>query len=173
VERTTSYPEILTEDEAIKKAQAILADRATIQTGSLRSWEAFDVYPGDVALVEAPDEGIAGDFRVAAIEYWWLKDATYVTLAENAEGVLDVLVGMTDEITRIDNRAADPDVAPVQVMALEATLLDFDVEIKIWSRTVPDSAFVWGAFRGGWGDPLQGGGVWGDQRGALTLLVDE
>lgn len=167
---TKTYPEITTEEAAEQKARQILTDRSTIQTGTLTTWGAFDVTPGDVTPVTVPDQRVDRDFRVAEITYKWRDDETEIRLAENSDGVLDTLVDLSQEISRIDSRAADESATITQFTEL-AQEVGVDLDVTVHKRTVPDDQLTFGPLNGGWGDPRVGGGRWGDQRGRRERLV--
>lgn len=170
IEETKTYPEIGSEKAAERKARQIMNDRSVIQTGTLDTWEAFRVRPGDVTHVRVPDQGVDQDFRVAEITYTWQDDETEVKLAENSEGVLDTLVSLSQEVSRIDSRAADESATITQFVEL-AEDVGVEFEVAAYKRTVPADQLTFGPTYGGWGDPRAGGGYWGDQRGTREQLL--
>jgi len=167
---TKSFPEIATEEAAERKARQILNDRSVIQTGSLDTWEAFGVRPGDVTRVVVPEQDVDRDFRVAEITYRWADDETEVRLAENTGGVVDTLVSLSNEVARIDSRAADDSATITQFLEFGQDL-GVEVDLAAYKRTVPDDQLLFGETKGGWGDPRTGGGLWGDQRGDRERLI--
>lgn len=164
VEVVKTYPELASEAEARQKAAAILADRQVIRTGIVTTWGGAKVRPGDVCAVRVPDQQINGTYRVAQIEYDWDSGETTVKLAENSEGVVDVLAELSDEVSRIDARAADGDAPLLEIVDLTEEIV-VDVELAVYTRLVPGDMFVFGSARGGLGDPVAGGGRIGDHRG--------
>ena len=150
IEAVKTYPEITTEDAARAKAAQILADRQVIRTGTLETWGALAVRPGDVCWVVVEDQQVDGDYRVAQIEYSWSEERTVVTLAENSDGVVDVLVELSDEVSRIDARAADTDASILEVIQIDEPI-GVAVEIAVYTREVPEDAFLLGANRAGLG----------------------
>lgn len=160
IEAVKTYPEIATEEAARAKAAQILADRQVIRTGTLETWGALAVRPGDVCRVEVEDQQVDGDYRVAQIEYSWSEERTVVTLAENSDGVVDVLVELSDEVSRIDARAADTAAPVLEVIQIDEPM-GIAVEIAIYTREVPEDAFLLGVSRAG----LGAAGKIGDQRG--------
>ncbi|NEU57108.1 hypothetical protein [Halorussus sp. MSC15.2] len=164
VGETKTYPEIADEKTAEQKARQILNDRSAVQTGTLKTWEAFEVTPGDVTSVVVPEQGVNRDFRVAEVTYKWRDDRTEIKLAENSDGVLDTLVSLSQEVSRLDSRAADESATITQIVDLaEQAGVEFD--LTAYKRSVPDDQLLFGQLKGGWGDPRSGGGRWGDQRG--------
>ncbi|MDI6877536.1 MAG: hypothetical protein QMC96_12290, partial [Methanomicrobiales archaeon] len=165
IEITRVYPEIATEDAARAKARQILDEKRSIRTGELRTWNAFAVRPGDVCRVEVEDQQVDGEFRVAQIEYFWPDGETAVRLAENAEGVVDVLVEISDEVSRIDARAADLDATLLEVVGLE-TELEIETELAVYITRVLAAVFLCGdpaaTSAGALGDTAIGGGALGD-----------
>ena len=166
IEAVKSYPEIATEDAARAKAAQILADRSVIRTGTLETWGALAVRPGDVCRVVVEDQQVDGDYRVAQIEYTWRDETTVVTLAENSDGVVDVLVELSDEVSRIDARAADTDASILEVIQIDEPIT-IEVEIAVYTREVPEDAFLLGSARAG----LGAAGKLGDQRGDRVRVV--
>ena len=166
IEAVKTYPEIATEDAARAKAAQILADRQVIRTGTLETWGALAVRPGDVCRVEVEDQQVDGDYRVAQIEYSWSEERTVVTLAENSDGVVDVLVELSDEVSRIDARAADTSAPVLEVVQIDEPI-GVEVDIAVYVREVPEDAFLLGANRAG----LGAAGKLGDQRGDRVRVV--
>lgn len=170
VGETKTYPEIADAAIAEQKARQILNDRSAVLTGTLKTWEAFGVTPGDVTSVVVPEQGVNRDFRVAEITYEWRDDRTEITLAENSDGVLDTLVSLSQEVSRIDSRAADEDATITQIVDL-AEQVGVQLDLTAYKRTVPDDQLLFGTTKAGWGDPRAGGGLWGDQRGPREEIV--
>ena len=166
IEAVKTYPEIATEEAARAKAAQILADRQVIRTGTLETWGALAVRPGDVCRVEVEDQQVDEDYRVAQIEYSWSEERTVVTLAENSDGVVDVLVELSDEVSRIDARAADTDAPVLEVIQIDEPI-GVEVDIAVYVREVPEDAFLLGANRAG----LGAAGKLGDQRGDRVRVV--
>ncbi len=166
IEAVKTYPEIATEDAARAQAAQILADRSVIRTGTLETWGALAVRPGDVCRVVVEDQQVDGDYRVAQIEYSWRDETTVVTLAENSDGVVDVLVELSDEVSRIDARAADTDASVLEVIQIDEPI-GVEVDIAVYVREVPEDAFLLGANRAG----LGAAGKLGDQRGDRVRVV--
>ena len=164
VEVVKTYPELASEAEARQKAATILADRQVIRTGTVTTWGGVRIRPGDVCAVRVPDQQVDGTYQIAQIEYDWDSGETVVKLAENSEGVVDVLAQLSDEVSRIDARAADGDAPLLEIVDLTEEIV-VDVELAVYTRLVPGDMFVLGTARGGLGDPVAGGGRIGDQRG--------
>lgn len=170
IEKTANYPEIDSEETAENKARKILNGGTQIRTGKLRTWEAFDVYPGDVTRVIDPDQNVDGDYRVAELTYRWQEDETEVRLAENSAGVVDVLASQSDEVTRVDAKQADETAAVNEILDLSQNI-EIETEIEIYTYTIPDDMFVFGVTKGGLGDTRAGGGLLGDRRGNRTQVI--
>ncbi len=166
IEAVRTYPEIATEDAARAKALQILADRSVIQTGTLETWGGLSVRPGDVCRVVVEDQQVDGDYRVAQIEYAWRDETTVVTLAENSDGVVDVLVELSDEVSRLDARAADTDATVLEIVRLVEPVV-VETEIKVWTRAVPATMFTFGVHRG----RLGAGSTIGDSRGERVQVI--
>jgi len=136
VEVVKTYPEISSEAEARQKAAAILADRQVIRTGTVTTWGGTRIRPGDVCAVRVPEQQIDGTYRIAQVEYDWDSGETAVKLAENSEGVVDVLAQLSDEVSRIDARAADGDAPLLEIVDLTEEIV-VDVELTVWAWMTP------------------------------------
>lgn len=167
IEQVETYTEISSEAEARAKAQSILDDSEVIQTGSLKTWGGLAIRPGDVTHVAVEDQQVDGDFRVAAIEYDLSSDETTITLAENGEGVVDVLVELSDKVSRIGAANADTDAALVEYIAAKETIEIIEI-VKVYTRAVPETMFTLGVNRG----KLGAGSTIGDSRGAKTEVTE-
>jgi hypothetical protein len=170
IEKTANFPEIVNEATAETRARKILGAQTSIRTGKLRSWDAFDVTPGDIATVTAPAQNVDGEFRVAEIEYRWQADETRLRLAENSAGVVDVLSGLSDEVTRVDAKGADENASVNEVVDLLGEVV-VETDIEVLTYSVPADQLLFGDWKGGFGDPDVGGGRLGDQRGDATKVV--
>lgn len=169
IEVARTYPEITTEEDARNRAAAILANRTVIRTGEIETWGAVRVRPGDVCAVRVPDQRIDGSYRVAQIEYAYPEDQTVVKLAENNEGVVDVLVELSDEVSRIDARDADPDATLLEVVNLLEEV-EIETELAVYVIHVAAGVFLFGEPGGNLGDPHAGGGVLGDPGGRTRVI---
>lgn len=174
IETSKSYPEITFDPEdpeskeeaeeiARRKGRKIVQGRTGILKGEVKSWSGFDVDAGDIIFVQDTDKDISGEFRIAEIEYNYSSGDTIFRLAENKEGVIDILVEMSEEVTRIDLRDADEDVVPTEYVAINNQPA-FETKVKAFKITLPEEQFLWGERLGGWGHPDIGGGRWGDNR---------
>ncbi len=175
IEMTSNYPEIENEDAARRKGQKLLRGKTGILRGQVITWGGFDVNPNDIIFVNVPEEGIKDEFRVAEIAYRYVSGETRLKLARNQEGVIDTLVSMSEEVTRIDLRNADETVSPTYFLTNQNPL-DIEVSLTAYKINVPDKQMLWGYPKGGWGHPdatgssETGGGYWGDQRGARVEI---
>lgn len=165
-----TYTEISTEPAARRKGKQILSGATAIQTGEITTWEAFEVDPGDVARVAVPEQNINGEYRVAEITHAWQDDETTVKLAENEQGVVDTLVELSDEVSRVEARPASntPTITRFTTLGMP---FEVQLEIAAYKRTMGDDALVFGEQYGGWGDERVGGGRWGDQRGERQQIL--
>jgi len=166
IEDVCTYTEITSEPEARVKAQSILDHCEVIQTGSLKTWGGFAIRPGDVCHVTVQDQQVDDDFRVAAIEYDMMGDTT-ITLAENSEGVVDVLVELSDKVSRIEAANADTDAVLVEYITAKETI-DIIETVNIFTRLVPATMFTLGKNRGN----LGAGSNIGDSRGERIEVTE-
>jgi hypothetical protein len=122
IELPKHYPQISNKDAAKAKANDILDRHSPLLVGEVKSWEAFEVEPGEITRFEYPERAIDTEFRVAQIEHRWLEDETNVKLAENSAGVLDTLVQVSDEVARLDARGQDSTVVADRSQTFEDRL---------------------------------------------------
>lgn len=165
-----TFTEIIDEAVAERKGEEILNGATEITTGELSTWEGFDIQPGQLTRVVAPDHDVDDEFRVAEITHSWLTDETRVVLAENSEGVIDTLVELSDEVGRVDARAASNN-ATITRMTDLAVDFEFVFELEAYKQTVPSDALIFGETKGGFGDERVGGGRLGDQRGDRQQVI--
>lgn len=157
-----TFTSIDSEEEAKARGRELLEDATPIQTGTVTTWDAFDVEPGDIVYVSVPEQQVEGEFRVAEIVHTgWVDDNTELTLAENSDGVVDTLVELSDEVDRIDARAASDDKTITRFTDLG---LDFAIEIDVTAtkREIDPDQFTFGELQSGFGE---GNGKLGDRRG--------
>lgn len=169
IEATRTYEEIDNEEAAERKARQLLAEGTTIQTGTLETWGGYDLEAGQVTRVVASKWGVDADFRIAENTHH-RNGQTTLKLAENTEGVVDVLVNLSTEITRVDSRAADPTTTATQFLDAEIPV-EVDVSLTVDKIPIPDEELRWGDTKGAWGDPDVGGGLWGDNSGDKEQVV--
>lgn len=170
ISTSKTYTEITAEEQARRKGREILSGASEILTGEMTTWEAFNVDPGDVARVQIPDQSIDDEFRVAEISHSWGDDETDLVLAENSEGVVDTLVELSDEVSRVEARAADNNATITRFSTFNIPFV-VEWELDAYKRTVPDDQLLFGETKGGWGDTRTGGGLWGDQRSGREKLL--
>lgn len=177
----TNFPEITfdssvsgskqeAEESARRKGQKILQGRTGVLKGRVTSWGGFNAFAGDVIYCNIPRQDIDGEFRIAEIKYNYLSGETVMQLAENTEGVIDTLINMSQEMTRIDLRGADAEVTPTQFIKT-TNPIEFEVTLSVIKIPVADNQMLWGYPKGGWGHPDIGGGLWGDQRGEPETII--
>jgi hypothetical protein len=145
---SATYPNISTEANARTVANQILENRSPIQTGTVTTFDRFEMDPGDVFRLEIPDKNIDEDFRLAEIEYQWRRDRTIVTVAENSEGTdAELLTELSDDVNRIDARDADPDAPVVQDLVINSGV-ECSVATQVTQRETASDAFIAGYQRG-------------------------
>lgn len=169
-EFTTTYPEITTEASAKAKATGLLGQNVTIVRGSITTWEALQHRPGQVMSVVVNEKAINGSYRLAAIEYRWKEDKTVIKMAENRQGVVDVLIALSGEVTRIDNRAADVNAAIVDFVEIEADI-NMSTHLQVITRSYPNDIWLFGIR--GFGNLDNPQGKLGDRLGAPVIVYGE
>jgi len=135
-----------------------------IRTGTVATWGGARIRPGDVCAVRVPDQQVDGTYQIAQIEYDWDSGETVVKLAENTEGVVDVLAQLSDEVSRIDARAADGDAPLLEIVDLTEEIV-VDVELAVYTRLVPGTCLCSGLLAEGLGIRWSAVAGSGDQRG--------
>lgn len=145
-----TYPEIGSESAAYAKAQDILTEKSQILTGTVTTFGRYGMDAGDVFRLQISEKNIDTEFRVAQIEYHWLKDKTVVTVAENTGDVEDMLVNLADDVQRVSARDADPDATFTRFLALESGAT---VDV---SGTVEQQVAASDAFQAGFGRSTAG-----------------
>lgn len=165
ISTSKTFTEITTEQAARRKGREILSGASAIQTGELKTWEAFGVDPGDVTRVQVPEQSIDAEFRVAEISHAWGDDETQIKLAENEQGVVDALVELSDEVSRVEARAADNNATITRFTTFDLPFaVEFDVQA--YKRTVPDDQLLFGTSKGAWGSMTDSGyGVYDGSKG--------
>lgn len=143
IELEKEHPEISTSENAEKRARKYLGERTSIRTGTITTWEGFDLKPGQVTAVEIPEQDVDDEYVIAEVEYTWLGDETTLELAQNSEGVTDVLVGLSDEMDRVDVKNVDPD-APVDEHFDTSSGGTFDVTGDVSTNVFGDATHTFG-----------------------------
>lgn len=153
-----TMPEISTEDRAKAVATQRLDDRSELQTGTVKAFRRLDTDPGDVISLTISDAGIDGeDYRVAQVDHQW--NTTELTIAENAPNIDDLLVGLSDSLSNVRARDADPSASFTRFLSLES-----GVEASV-SATVIQRTHAAGAFTAGFADGGTAGFADGDTAG--------
>lgn len=167
-----NYPQIANEDAARKKGRDLLNQNASRLTGTLRTYEAIGVSPGDVARFKNDARGIDTQVRIAQLEYRWKADETTVKFAENTAGVLDALVKISDEVSRLDARGQDSTATANRSID---DVVDGEVEVALRiEKYAPGGIFKAGDPGGGFGDPAVGGQPLGDAaKQKIETVIDE
>lgn len=138
-----SYPEIETERTARRKARQLLEDRSELLTGTVETWEAFAVLPGQLTTVIGPELAIDREYHVVQIEYMWPDGdpETTITVAQKAIDTTDELVALTDEVQRIDLRGVDPD-SPILETLEERSGAVLSATATVTTREFGDDRFT-------------------------------
>lgn len=109
IEVKKEHPEIESRTNAERKARKYLEGMESIRVGEIVTWEGFNLEPGMITPLDIEEQGVDGDWRIAEITYQYNSDRTSLILAENREGVTDVLVEQSREIRRQDAKNIDED----------------------------------------------------------------
>lgn len=143
ISKEETYPEIGSESAAHAKAQDILTEKSQIVTGTVTTFGRYQMEAGDVFRLQISEKNIDTEFRVAQIEYYWSKDKTVVTVAENTGNVEDMLVNLADDVQRVSARDADPNATFTRFLALESGAT-VDVSGTVEQQVAASDAFVGG-----------------------------
>lgn len=135
-------PEIEREARAKDYGDQLLAQRSELETGTIQTWEGFDIDPGQLVAVEDPSQRIDDEFRIVQLDYAWPDESTSttVTVANKALDTTDELVALSDDVQRIDLRDADPD-APLLETLEERVGVLLDVVADVTTRLFGDDRF--------------------------------
>jgi len=115
------------------------------------------VEPGNITTLQNEPRDLDLEIRIAQIEYRWSDDTTTIKFAENTAGVLDALVRISDEVSRLDARGADLTAEANRSMALKApTEAAHDLLIERYSL---QNTFLFGEPGEELGSPLGASGV--------------
>lgn len=138
-------PEIEREGRARDKARQLLDDRSELRTGTIETWGAFEVEPGQLASVVDPDQGVDAEFRVVQVEYEWPagNPPTTVTVADAALDTVDELVDLSDTVRRLELRDADHD-APFLETLDERVGATLEATASVTARGFGDARFTAG-----------------------------
>lgn len=112
VEVPDRRPDITSEDRARDWARKLLDERSELRTGTISTWEAFAVLPGQVTTVTDPDNDVDGEFRVVETNYAWPAEQTEILVADKQIDTADELRVLSDDVQRLELQDADPD-API------------------------------------------------------------
>jgi len=89
-------------------------------SGTVTTFGLFDASPGDTIDVTIDPRGIDAEFRVAAVEYRWLKDETELTIVENRDVTnAEVLFRLSEAVGRVEMRDADRGAVPDRVVTTQ------------------------------------------------------
>lgn len=107
----------LTDARAVGKQ--IIQLRNETLTGTVTTFGLYDAKPGDVININIPSRGINDDFEIAEIEYRWATDETILTIVEKRGQQDDLLVRLSDEVDRAQNRVTNEDATRNEVTDTE------------------------------------------------------
>lgn len=108
IQKDVNYPEITDRDAALSKARELRSRSQSILTGDVSTFGKYDWSAGDVFRLTIPEKNIDGQFIVHEIHHDMLG-STLIKVASDVANVEDMLIEMSDDITRVDIRDADPD----------------------------------------------------------------
>lgn len=157
-----SFPEVSTEAEAKKIAERRLGTQKVVQTGTIVTpLGFFDTEPGDVFELTLGDAGIDGeDFRVAQIEYNWIKGTEERVIAENTGADIDeLLIALSDSLHNDRMRDADPNATEVRALRLDSGVT-LSLTATLTTKEPNSGAFIVGQSEVGEGSgDTVGGGI--------------
>lgn len=148
ISQDKTYTDIESEAEAEAKARQILKELSPIQTGTVDTFGRLTMEAGDSFQLTIPEKGIGDNFRAGYITYQWQSGITKVGVAENRGDVTDLLVSMTNDISRIEARDADEAANPKRFVDLRGDLevtADVTVEVAYSSDTALAPGFAYPA----------------------------
>ena len=111
-------------------------------SGTVTTFGLFDASPGDTVDVTINPRGIDAEFRVAAVEYRWLKDETELTIVENRDVTnAEVLFRLSEAVSRVEMRDADRGAVPDRVVTTQMGV-DIASTAAADSTAADDARFV-------------------------------
>jgi len=144
---TKTYPNISTEDEAKRKAENLLGTFSTIQTGTVSTFDRFTWDPGETFRLQISEKDIDDTFRIAQLEWDYREDQTQITVAEQSQvGNDELLVELSDDVKRIDARAADGNADGTQFLQLTSGIT-VESDLTITRTNVSSGVFTPGLSR--------------------------
>lgn len=119
------YPQISTADAAKRKARTLLQKNSELTVYNFDTYEGVRLYPGDVGVLRNNERGINTNIRVVELEHDFSTGDSKFVCAERSETSVDVLVRLSDEVSRLDARGQDSTAIADQLESLSN-----DVRIK-------------------------------------------
>ena len=104
------------EDEGRKYLQL----RNSTLTGEITTFALYTAEPGDTIDVSISTRGINTEFRIAEVDYRWADDQTLLTIVEKRGNNDDILLRLTDAVSRVEMREANRDAPKNRITTTEA-----------------------------------------------------
>ena len=105
------------EDEGRKYLQF----RNATLTGEITTFGLYTAEPGDTIDVSISTRGIDTEFRIAEVDYRWADDETILTIVEKRGDNDDILLRLTDAVSRVEMREANRDAPQNRITTTSAT----------------------------------------------------
>jgi len=124
----TQRAEITREDitnlsDAEDEGRKFLTFRNSTLSGEITTFGLFTAEPGDTINVTISSRGIDTEFRIAEVDYRWGEDETTLTIVEKRGNNDDVLLRLTDAVSRVELRPANRDAPKNRITTTEAIAL--------------------------------------------------
>jgi len=116
---------ITTLSDAEDEGRKYLRFRNVTLTGTITTFGLFEAEPGDTINVSITTRGIDTEFRIAEVDYRWGDDQTILTIVEKRGDNDDILVRLTDAVSRTEMREADRD-APKTIITSTTAVADIE-----------------------------------------------
>jgi len=116
---------ITTLSDAEDEGRKYLRFRNVTLTGTITTFGLFEAEPGDTINVSISTRGIDTEFRIAEVDYRWADDQTILTIVEKRGDNDDVLVRLSDAVSRTEMREADRD-APKTIITSTTAVADIE-----------------------------------------------
>lgn len=95
-------PEITDIRDAEDVGRRFLELKNETLTGTVTSFDLYDLTPGDTIAIEIKPRGIDDEFKVAEVRYHWGTSETTLTIIEKRGDVDDILFDLSNTVKRIE-----------------------------------------------------------------------
>ncbi|MDX1744717.1 MAG: LamG-like jellyroll fold domain-containing protein, partial [Halobacteriales archaeon] len=94
-------------DEARAIGQEIIRAKDVALTGTVSTFQRYDFEPGELFHLVIPEKNIADEYVIAEVNHDWRRGSTVLKVSENTGNVEDLLIQLSDDVSRIELRGTD------------------------------------------------------------------